>query len=66
MGFQCHILGRVLNNVNGLEEKIEETRQKMYDCYAKGKDYKQVLKFSQELDQLLNKQTVVKEPQVNR
>ncbi|TGB01030.1 aspartyl-phosphate phosphatase Spo0E family protein [Halobacillus salinus] len=52
--------------MNYLEEKIEETRQKMYDCYSKGQDYHQVLKFSQELDHLLNELTETKTPQINR
>ncbi|MBA2175931.1 aspartyl-phosphate phosphatase Spo0E family protein [Halobacillus locisalis] len=53
-------------SVNGLEKKIEETRKKMYDSYLSEQDYDQVLRFSQELDRLLNKWTELKSPQVNR
>ncbi|WP_343063291.1 aspartyl-phosphate phosphatase Spo0E family protein [Halobacillus locisalis] len=52
--------------MNGLEKKIEETRKKMYDSYLSEQDYDQVLRFSQELDRLLNKWTELKSPQVNR
>ncbi|MCA0970594.1 aspartyl-phosphate phosphatase Spo0E family protein [Halobacillus litoralis] len=46
--------------------KIEETRQKMYESYLKGKDYEDVLQLSQELDHLLNSLSEMKTPQLNR
>lgn len=44
-----------MNDKKGLELKIEEVREKMYEAYHVPNNYSEVLKISQELDQLMNK-----------
>ncbi|WP_081988302.1 aspartyl-phosphate phosphatase Spo0E family protein [Halobacillus sp. BBL2006] len=39
----------------GLELQIEEVREKMYEAYQSPNNYTEVLRISQELDDLLNK-----------
>ncbi|MCP3027739.1 aspartyl-phosphate phosphatase Spo0E family protein [Halobacillus sp. A5] len=38
-----------------LEQQIEKLREKMYNAYCDNKEYKEILRISQELDKLLNK-----------
>ncbi|WP_242520167.1 aspartyl-phosphate phosphatase Spo0E family protein [Halobacillus kuroshimensis] len=38
-----------------MNEKIEGVRAKMYEAYEDGRSYEELLKISQELDDLLNR-----------
>ncbi|TGB03576.1 aspartyl-phosphate phosphatase Spo0E family protein [Halobacillus salinus] len=40
--------------INCLNEKIEKVRLKMYEAYANSVEYSELVKISQELDDLLN------------
>ncbi|ARI77814.1 aspartyl-phosphate phosphatase Spo0E family protein [Halobacillus mangrovi] len=44
-----------MNDKKGLELQIEEVREKMYEAYNVPNNYSEVLRISQQLDQLLNK-----------
>ncbi|MCA1022388.1 aspartyl-phosphate phosphatase Spo0E family protein [Halobacillus litoralis] len=41
--------------LSNLNEKIESVRTKMYEAYENGRSYEELLKISQELDDLLNR-----------
>ncbi|MCA1010628.1 aspartyl-phosphate phosphatase Spo0E family protein [Halobacillus halophilus] len=43
-----------MNEREKLENRIEILREQLYAAYIKEKDYKELLKISQELDALLN------------
>lgn len=43
-----------METLQGLEKKIEHIRQKMYEAYNNSEEYCEVVRISQELDDLLN------------